>query len=763
MVALRFEIDFGLGYNAVAPPSNWKEMQVQLIFDKPGLQAQLNSIVFNFVKSTATSLRTYFNNGLTGGTGILEGPGLRIFAGSGALPLLIFDGCIDTASKSFEIDGDYVNAPIKESGKIDWLNDAAQSFTFEYLTSTIHDTKPWQIGRADYKQVPYCISTIPNYTQALMLSVTLFLMVKEAVDIICKIESFIARMVGQGMSWFQLVMTIVEIILYAVYLWVIMTAAAKLMQQIIDSIVQPKKTKLAMREQDLWIKACSYLGLVFSSSIYGVNAPVGYEGRYVNATLIPKKVVIPKGDLSLESYLRPPDETVDVDSYGYYEGTFKDFIDKMCMTYHAKCVIKKDSTTGVSTLYFEEINNFNNPNPYRLKNEGEVGYTFNYPKPYGTNASEIPAVYIVQFQKDDQETNTYNNYIGTYCIAQTKPNVVRNQKNQLLNGSVNVQIPFALARRKTSLLKIEKDMLGVLAQFNDYINDVVSLFDKINNWVQDNAPGGFTDAQDQYATANIISLFSGGGLALIGVGAIVFTSDGLISNFPTTNYNYTDDRIGWMMLSNDFIGIPKRFIGMQNGDDWYIDPNNEESEVVTTLNPTLNGTFNGTIIGVAGATIFNGTVSSGIVTGQAASSILGPGSGIITGTITGYPGVVFTGSVSGVTSGGFFNGSGVINTVPLVAFTQGWGGAAQLMNDFHSNELIDKNQWLTFKDKTFKMVISDFNQINDSNIFVTADGKEGKFESLVWDLYNDKAINVNYRIKDRYTNNYTITQTTDGG
>lgn len=775
MVALRFEIDYGFGYQVVQPPKNWKEMRIQLIFDKPELQAQLQSIVFEFVKDTAKNLRSYFRNGLTGGPGILEGPGLRIFAGNGALPLNIFDGCIDTADEDFLIDADFVKAPIKESGKIDWLNDSAQSFTFEYLTSNVHDTKPWQITASDYAKVPYCISTIPNYTQALLLSVTLFLMVKEAVDIIFKIESFIARMIGQGMSWFQLIMTIVELVLYSIYLYVIINAAAKLMQQILDAIVQQKKVKLGMREQDLWKKGCLYLGLTFVSSIYGVNTPDDYGGRYVNAVLIPKKVTIPDGDLSLENYLRPPNEGAAPDAYGYYEGTFKQFIDDMCTTYHAKAVIRK-MPDGSSVLFFEEKNKFNNTNPFKLPNEGVVGYTYNYPQPYGTNAREIPAVYIVQFQKDEQDTNTYQNYQGTYAIAQTTPNIVRNQKNQLLNGSVNVQIPFALARRKTSLLKIEKEVLNVLESFNEFINGVFSAFDRINEWTNEHAPGGFSDSNNEYASSFAVGLFTG--QPLFSVAALVFSSDGL-ALFPTTNYDYTDNRIGWMLLSSDFIGVPKRLIGLSVGGEYLVDPNNQATAIITntstttTIDPaTVNGYFQGvfTPIGSSATYPINGNVTAGYIASAIAfGPSTGPTIGTATGTITGYPGITFTVTLTGNTTGFAFNGSGTIDPAPInadgtaVTNTAAWASALSLMTDFHSQELIENNQWLVFKDKTFKMLMQDFNQINYNNIFTTADGKLGKFDSLVWDIYNDKAISVNYRIKEKYTTNYKTTYTQDGG
>lgn len=760
MVNLTFKMDFGQGFVTVPPPRNWKEMRVQLIFTQGEMEAQLQSIVFEWVNKNADRIKQYINSGLTGGTGIFEGIGLRIYAGSNNT--MIFDGCLDLANTSLEIETGIIKSPIKESGRIDWLNDVAQSITFEYLTDSIHNGKPYQITTADYKQVPYCISTIPNYTQAMLLSISLFIVVKEAVDVICKIESLIARMIGQGLSWIQLIFTIIEVVLYIIYLIAIIIAAAKLMQELMDNIIQPKKTKLAMREVDLWVKGCKYFGLNFASTIYGYGAPDGYKGRYAEMTLIPKKILKFNGDPSLENYLRPPDETNATDSYGYYEGTFKQFIDDMKLVYNGDVVIRN------GTLYFEEVHHWNKVDPFVLPNEGEVGYTFNYPAPYSTNASEIPAVYIVQFAKDEQDLNTYNDYTGTYCIAQTTPNVVRNQKNQLLSGSVNIQLPFAQARRKMGMTKMEKRLLGILRDFNRYINDVFRLHNKINDWLNNEAPGGFSDAYGEISQGDLVAFFTGS--YWISSAQIYF--GGNLPNMPLYNFGFNDDRVGWMLLSSDFIGAPKRFAGVTNGSDWYIHPNNQAVSISSILQSTvpvttqINGYFTGVAIGVIGVNTFNGQVTNGIIHGSGFATGLGPASGTIIGTIAGYQGT-YVGTVSGVKTGGTFNGTGQITgiqtTTTTTLNTSDWGSAESLMNDFHSQNLISNNQYLLFKNKTFKLGLKDFNRISNNNVFKAPNGKWGKFDRLIWDIYNDRAIDVDYRIKEKYTNNYSIKISADGG
>lgn len=767
MVKLDFQYDFGSGFYSGGPPRNWKALQIQIIFallaSDQSRQQQLQSLTLEFVLEEAKRIRAYKNNGLLSGTGILEGPGFRIFIGD--THLLIFDGCIDTVDKSFSVQGDMVTCTIKESGKIDWLNDVAQSITFEYLTS-LAPGSPGYISRADYKQTPYAISTIPDFTQAALLSVSLFVIIKESVDVVARIASLITRAISQSLSWLQLVGTIVEIVLYLLYLIAIIAASARLMQQIADNLLQPKKTKLCMREQDLFKKFLEFFGLNYVSSIHGIGTAPGYNGRYINATWMPSKIRIPAGDPSVIDSLfkRPADETTNPKSYGYYDGTAKAFYDDMCSTYDGIGVIRGNN------FYFENRHNFNNVSPFQIPNEGFVGNTFNYPEPYGTNADEIPLVYILRSQKDDQEINTYNDYTGSYAIAQTRPNIIRNQKNLLSRGATNVDLPFALARRKVGYTRVEKALLELFSRFGNFINDIGNgvdeINDKLNSWLPSIVSSenvGFSNTQVSFLYNFIRQPDGGIFTGPIAIISAVLGSDGLPIIPAVTIPNFGNDRIGWMLLSNDFIGVPKRFIGVQSGDDWLIDENNSAGTYLTINDTTLNGVFTGTIIGVFGATLCTGTVFNGVVTITASAGGIGAGSGVVNGTISGFPGT-FTAYVTGFTTGGTFTGFGGMSSSTMSAVsTQGWGGCKSLMEDFHVLNMLDHNQYITYRDKRFKMSVSDYLQIAENNILRTPDGRVGKFEKIIYDLHNDQAISVDYRVKQRYTNNFTTTISTDGG
>ncbi len=763
MVDFKFKMNFGSGLIPVDPPLNWPDIEIQLIWDSLMPQLQLQSINFVWGPKTSALIKDYFDRGMTGGTGILEGPGLEVDASlPGFAPVNMFKGCLNTADRGMSIENDRIMAPLKESGKTDWFRDTARSFRFEYLAS-LPAGAPGRIQRSDYKQTPYAISTIPDYTQAMLLSVSLFIIVKESVDCVAKIVSLTVRAVSQSLSWLQLVGTIIEIVLYLIYLVAIITASAKLIQDIADNLLQPKKTKLCMRELDLFLKGCEYMGLNFVSPIYGYGTADKYSGRYVNATIMPVKIKIPDGDPALNVFTngRPPDETSNAQAYGYYDdgdGTFASFVQFMEGTYHAEAVVVND------TLFFTEKNDINEVDAFPLPNEGVVGNTFLYPQPYSTNASEIPAVYGLRCRKDDQDLNTYNDYKGTFAMAQAIPNIVTDQKNQLLSGAKMIDLPFSLARRKVGLTKLESSLILLLDQFAHMLSGITNSVDHATSQMADFMPDvmsaedvGLSNSEVGFVVSMLLGNPAGGVISL------VLGSDGLPILPSVTIPFFSNDRIGWMLLSSDFTGVQKRFIGVQHGDDWYIDENNSAGTFVITFNPALNGTFTGTIVGVPGAGSFTGTVTSGLLTGSCTTFILGPISGVVTGTIAGVPGT-FTAVISGVAAGGFFNGNGALNSIIYsTVSTQGWGSALSLLEDFHYTELIAENQWLIYENKTFKFSLADFIRINQSNILTTADGRRGKFGKIVWRPYDDLVHKVEYRIKQKYTNNYTIKITTDNG
>jgi len=639
MVDLRFELNYGTGFTAVNPPINWKSMQVELIFTNDHPSASLQSTEFEWVADEAVKINAYRMAGLTGGgPGIYEGLPLKITA-CGTLNTVIFDGMLDLASDRTMFECDMVRSPIKEAGRIDWLNDVAGSFSFAYLASLTGTTPGRIIPANDYKRIPYAISAIPDYTQAMIISISLFVTLKELFDVTTKISQLIAQLSGDsttavatlGLAAGTLIATIVIVVLYVVYLFLIIIILIDLIKALISNIVQLKKHKLGMRIETLFRRACQYLGLGFSSTIL-------QAGNYKDATIIPRKDIIPSVNNPLNVFDRPFDEGAGFPNngaYGYYNsgaGTFKEFIQDMMDLFHAEVKI----IGGV--LHFEEKNFWQNANPFQLPNSGAPGFTFNYPDPQGTNASELPSNFFLIWQIDPSELNTIHRYRGTSVQVTMQPNIVNNKKYLLLAKNHEVRLNFALAKRKEYLTRVENllnDVLNALANFvNFIINTINTLINAINAAIQ----------------------FFGGNPATL-------------DTIPPLPTNVFVGRIGWLLLSNDTFSVPKIMIGTPVGNDWELHAQSETRLAANTL-----------------------------------------------------------------------------------------------LTNFHGRELATRgNQQLTFREKRLPFCCAEYLKVLNNNILKDALGRNGKFIRMLWDLHNDQALNVEYRIYSNFTNNLTEKITIDGG
>lgn len=73
--------------------------------------------------------------------------------------------------------------------------------------------------------------------------------------------------------------------------------------------------------------------------------------------------------------------------------------------------------------------------------------------------------------------------------------------------------------------------------------------------------------------------------------------------------------------------------------------------------------------------------------------------------------------------------------------------ANALMQNFHGKNLGTRgNQQLVFDKKTFHFCCADYIKLIQKNVITSPDGRLGKMVSFDWDVYNERAINAEYRI-----------------
>ena len=529
MTDITFEINFGSGFVTVAPPVNWKAIEIELIFNSPDSKRQLNSINFEWVGDTAKKINAYMDGGVTGQTnGAYECLPLRVkLCGSS----ISFSLMLDLVNQSARFECDRVICPIVEEGRADWFDIACQKVTFHYLASMTYKaiSGPGAIYPGDYKLTPYCISSIPNNAQVAYLFFALLILfwsLYQAIYDFYERTYTLIGSIGDIVDYASIAVNIILLIIQLMFIVLIINQIIVNIKAMINEIIQSKKYKLCMREADLFLKLTAFLGLTFTSSIFGyANSGVvsdGYGGRYVNATWMPQKTVTPTlNQTTLVTFDRPEDEAPNgipaQNSYGHFDGTGKEFIDAMLLKYNAE----RRVDNGV--LYFEPKHILNVQGAFQMPNTAEIGNTFNLPAPHGINAFELASELTLLFPLDNSDLNTIHIYRGTSVQVLLVPNSITNKKNVLLGKGIIIEMPCALAKRKDYFTRAENKI--------EYIILITQAFRLMLSVM---VGGTYVPAPSPIAA-----------------------------------------RLGWMLLSNDSFSLPKTFIGTQVGNDWEIDTASE--------------------------------------------------------------------------------------------------------------------------------------------------------------------------------------------
>lgn len=635
---LEFEINYGQGFALKPPPRNWRGLVLKLTFTAQQPNAVLEGTDFEWVGQNAIDLNHYIAGGLTGATpGIYEGPGLRVWGKSGSTRVKFLDGFINLSDEKCLRECDIITAPTKETGRVDWLADISAAIPFSFLRQLPVGHAGRIVPATDYKLTPYALSEIPNYTQAAMLAVSIFLTIKEAHDVVKEIGQCIQEIQGAastasatlGLAIGLVICAIAKVLIYIIYLAILIIALINMIINLIDNIIQFKKAKACMLARVAFQRGCEYFGLQFSSSI--LNDPTS---PYYNDTWMPRKVVIPDHTNPLTIFKRPEDESnfaTHPSVYGHPDGLFRDFIVEYCNKYNGEIAIIGN------TLYFEEAHSFMTMSQFQIPNEGPVGNTLNYPAPVGDNASELASNYLVIFSVDGSDLQTIHRYDGTSCEVTITPTHVNNIKNVSPGPSKAVRLNCALAKRKETLTKPEQilnDLINSMFGFSNTVVNIVNSVITTVNWV--------------------ISIFGGPGANM--------------PQIPLLPSNISNNRIGWMSISNDSFSIPKTFIGIKSGPDWLISPGSQQ----------------------------------------------------------------------------------------LMS-------ADNLVKNFHGKNFSTRgNQQLKYKSKEFKFLMENFVAINNRNAATSPTHLPAKFKELAWHVVDEKAVEVEYRVFDKFTNNQTETIVIDG-
>lgn len=513
------KVNYYLNNNEINPPDNAKEVAIELNFDKDKdvVQSQVSLNDWTFSNENSHTIIDYIEAGVSGGVGIFEGLPFALEIEKAGVKERPFNGYLDlTDSPKLSCMTSTVVA--KEKQKIDWLNDVADGFSFEYLAHL------GEITPANYVYVPYVLNSVPNYQEAALALVSVFV-VGEQINAAIQ---HIVELTSECANPFEAT-AIIRAVLYVAYLTILIISLMKLIRDLINLLIQPVKYHSGMLARDLFVAGCKHLGLTFSSP------------EILDAAPYSKMIIIP------EKYNNPADPTKNgllgftarsIDQTGYFKGSFGDFVRAMKTMFNGKITL-----TDNAELIFSRQD----------KNISTAQYVLPdlYQPVYSYNASEFKSNLLISFDVDFTDKNTVQEFQGTNYQVIVQPKVKNNQAYVLAKGLQMVQIPFALAKTKTELTTIEIIVKDFLDLFSIIVNGVISALNAL-----------IDVANDIIDTLNDI------------IDAIDFIFDidwfdiEPISNINAVNFGtLITNRIGMMKIETDFTSRPKVLILQQENED----------------------------------------------------------------------------------------------------------------------------------------------------------------------------------------------------
>lgn len=436
-------------------PRNWEDLTITVDWVNDNEGATVNIADLEFVLEANRFLQTRILNGLSGGVGIFEGEPYTIKVGDPNEPVYTFEGYLDFTDEATVFGREEISVGLKKRKGNDWLNDVADGFSFAYLQDQ------GVISSGDFTKVPYVINYVPDGTQVILLSLSLYLMTKELLENARKVGEGIADLVkastpvdvvgtsvgiGAGVVTAKdvgfVVLRIAALAFQVAYLIAIVLAIKNLITEIFNQLLPPLRNHLGMTFRRMFERACQYLGLSFQSTISQLD--------WVHVPAKDKKGGS-RGETGVPS-----------NSGNIY--TFGDLIRRLKEMFNADYRIEN----GV--FIFERRDRFEFVGPYEIPaffNDQERLLDFN-----GFNTDEIVANYNIAWQFDAQDQNTLDDQTGRVFQAITTPINTINQDYVNIKGLTEIQLPFSIGRTKTELTLVE-EIARDLGKFVDKLTGIL--------------------------------------------------------------------------------------------------------------------------------------------------------------------------------------------------------------------------------------------------------------------------------------------------
>ena len=491
----------------VKPPQNFAELSIELNFDTDSDEKGISVTRFDWINEEAALLLGLYKAGLTGGGGVFVGVPHQIKVVENGLDSMLFDGFIDLSSADF--DRNRVSADSTPFASPEFINEKADGFSMEQLF-----VESGGLTKADNVFIPYIINSIPNYTQAFLVVLTLTFIVVE----LKKLTTDLTQKSVESATYIDSVGGVVGLIFKIIYGVLLLLTIVELLLNLADLIIQKVKYKPSMQLNRLLAAGAEHVGLIYESAFLQTDT-------WNKCHIIPESVANPEtqSDNRIKGYFKPNDD----EQHGYFNGTYGDLLRAVKEMFNARIVIGDGKLKIVPLLKTATAGTF------RLKPY--------YNREFQTNAGSLVSNYNILFRYDSNDRNTIDNWTGNNMTSFLEVTGAVDKKLKLTKGFRQVNVPFARGIRKDRLNAIEKIMDAILEGLDPIVGALISIANAVIKVI--NAIFAFVEDMNKKLKTIGISID-------LGLPEIEYLKDPKLGEL-------LDNRVGMLLLETDFITVPK--------------------------------------------------------------------------------------------------------------------------------------------------------------------------------------------------------------
>lgn len=417
-------------------PTDWQEIQVLATFDNDSVQNNVSTSELTFPLESNLLIRDWVRQGLDTGVGIFEGIPFDIVVENDEDNSTVIGEYILDFQTYSEIEGK-VTISFRYKNGLNQIADRLEAISFGWLESE------GKITLSDYLTLPYVIVKQDNVSELLSLSILTFLMGKALADSIETLADKSANVVALILTGFtgpiaSTVYAIAAFIIAAAYTAALLLALTKLFVQFFDAFIPIPRTHKVMTYRRMLEIVCEYLGYELETNIplenYAYlpsnNTPDVYGGGgFIVLGKGTQKGIPTSGD------------------YGYGLSDFMQLLKNMFAA--------KFSVVG-NTLHFRNVGD-----DFWVRNSAFTMRNDTYIPTVEYNVEDLKANKLIKFRTDISDTWTITNFTGTNYEIITRPIVVNDEKNVLLRGLEQIELPIALGNRKDSFTAFDRLLVTV--------------------------------------------------------------------------------------------------------------------------------------------------------------------------------------------------------------------------------------------------------------------------------------------------------------